>query len=89
MRRACWCGRVRPCANHPPTTLANGSTWAWRKVRAQVLARDRHVCQLRLPGCTVIADCVDHTVPSRHGGSDDPSNLRAACGHCNRVKGGR
>lgn len=60
----------------------NGSTWAWRKTRKQILQRDMHRCQLRLEGCRVIADCVHHT----HGRSvtgDDPAYLVAACTPCN------
>lgn len=57
-------------------------------LRRLVLLRDQHQCQLRLPGCTVRATEIDHKVPLMHGGTDDLSNLQAACGHCNRGKGG-
>jgi hypothetical protein len=30
---------------------------------------------------------VDHIRSRQHGGSDDPSNLALACGHCNARKG--
>lgn len=30
---------------------------------------------------------VEHIRPKKHDGSDDPSNLALACGHCNRHKG--
>jgi 5-methylcytosine-specific restriction endonuclease McrA len=57
----------------------------WRRVRVQILERDRGLCQLRLEGCTVIADEVDHVIPiSAGGGLYDPENCRAACRHCNR-----
>jgi 5-methylcytosine-specific restriction endonuclease McrA len=61
---------------------AKGSTRAWRRRRALVLARDRGVCQLRLEGCTIVATHVHHT----HGRSvtgDDLRYLVAACAHCN------
>lgn len=60
----------------------------WRAVRLAVLARDRHQCQMRLPGCTGHADTVDHIVALFEGGARlDPTNLRAACKHCNSVDG--
>ena len=61
----------------------------WRTVRALVLARDGHACQIRLDGCTGTATNVDHIVPRADGGSHDPSNLRAACEHCNKSRGAR
>lgn len=66
---------------------AGGSTWQWRKVRAYVLARDGHVCQIRLACCISHATHVDHITPKVDGGSDDPRNLRAACGPCNLERG--
>jgi 5-methylcytosine-specific restriction endonuclease McrA len=30
---------------------------------------------------------IEHIRAEQHGGSDDPSNLALACGHCNRHKG--
>lgn len=61
----------------------------WRKVRRLVLQRDGYDCQLRLPGCTVHADEVDHVVPLSTDPdlAYDPSNLRAACRWCNRSRG--
>lgn len=48
------------------------------------------ICKLHLPGCKVIANCVDHIQAVT--GKDDPkfwdtSNHQAACLHCNTVKG--
>ncbi|RKF24131.1 HNH endonuclease [Micromonospora globbae] len=62
-----------------------GSTRAWRKLRAWVLNRDSHRCQLRLPGCTTIATHVHHLRGKQHG--DDPTYLAAACAHCNLATG--
>src|SRR5689334_22920217 len=59
-------------------------TAAWRAVRKQVLARDGRLCQIKRPGCTVIATEVDHRVRPEAGGAEyDPANLRAACKACN------
>ena len=62
-------------------------TQAWRKLRAAVIARDRGICHLcGQPG----ADTAHHLVEKRHGGSDDPSNLRAIHRGChNRAHAGR
>jgi len=30
---------------------------------------------------------IEHIVPKKHGGDDDPSNLALACHHCNLHKG--
>jgi 5-methylcytosine-specific restriction protein A len=67
----------------------NGSTRAWRKLRAQILIRDNHLCQIKGPRCTVIATTVDHVMARIHGGQDAPSNLVAACETCNKQKGDR
>ena len=85
MRRACPCGRVEPCPDHPKTPR-NGSTRAWRTLRAKVLERDGHRCQLRLDGCTMRATTVDHDFPVSAGGSDHMDNLVAACAPCNLKK---
>lgn len=63
---------------------------AWRKLRLLILERDGYACQLRLPGCTLDADQVDHIIRPDDGGPRfDPGNLRAACGRCNKARGGR
>lgn len=61
---------------------AGGSTWAWRKTRAKVLARDGYRCQLGLPGCTGKATEVHHK-QGREATGDDPEHLVAACQNCN------
>lgn len=59
----------------------------WRRVRAEVLERDGHTCQIRFPGCTTRATQVDHIYPiSVHGPTYDPSLLRASCQHCNNAR---
>jgi 5-methylcytosine-specific restriction endonuclease McrA len=63
-----------------------GSTRTWRKIRARILTRDQHRCQLRYPGiCRTIADSVHHV----HGkdAGDNPANLIAACTPCNQHAG--
>jgi len=59
-----------------------GSTTAWRKVRAVVLARDGYICQLRISGvCTYRARHVHHLHGKDMG--DHPSGLVASCAECN------
>lgn len=61
----------------------------WKQLRLAVLDRDNHICKW----CGSAADQVDHVVPVAEAGSDDMSNLAAACAPCNihrgAVKGGR
>lgn len=62
---------------------AKGSTRAWRRIRALVLARDGHRCRLQLPDvCTGRATHAHHTVGKAVTG-DDPTFLVAACAACN------
>jgi len=66
------------------------NTAAWRKVRAQVLKRDRNRCQIRDDGCTGEASQVDHIVNVGAGGAPlDPRNVQAVCARCNARKAGR
>jgi 5-methylcytosine-specific restriction endonuclease McrA len=61
-----------------------GSTTRWRKLRAAVLDRDGHLCQIRAAGCLDVATEVDHIQSLAFGGEKyDPGNLRAACQPCN------
>ena len=61
---------------------------AWVNARKAVLVRDGFRCQIGLPGCTIIATCVDHIRPLAEGGAPlDPSNLRGACRRCNGARG--
>ncbi|MGV0717854.1 HNH endonuclease [Mycolicibacterium sp. XJ662] len=63
----------------------------WKKLRFQVLTEDGPLCRLRLPGCTGVADTVDHVVPVRDWaeGMFVRSNCRPSCKHCNASRGGR
>jgi 5-methylcytosine-specific restriction endonuclease McrA len=61
----------------------DGSSRRWRKVRAEVLERDRHTCHW----CGGSADTVDHLIPRLFGGTDALDNLVAACGRCNTRRG--
>jgi hypothetical protein len=57
-----------------------------KRTRYEVLRRDGHKCRY----CGLVAAetelTVDHVLPVALGGSDDPSNLVAACEDCNQGK---
>jgi 5-methylcytosine-specific restriction endonuclease McrA len=75
----------------------NGSTAAWRAVRALVLERDEYRCQIKLPGEWVTRDghkrrCLGRATQAHHTRArevvgDDPRYLVAACAPCNRKTG--
>lgn len=70
---------------HKPTHPAY--RWPWPKVRARILQRDNHQCQIKSKCCTQIATTVDHIVPVTKGGAWwDDTNLRASCKHCNNAR---
>jgi 5-methylcytosine-specific restriction enzyme A len=64
-------------------------TRQWREVRARILERDHHMCQIRTPGiCTQVATTVDKIIPAarRADLAYTHTNLRAACAPCNQHK---
>ena len=81
------CGLHSRCMGMGVKNPVYGSP-AWLKVRAFVLRRDGHWCQIRLPGCRGEANSVDHVVELEDGGAPyDAGNLQAACRPCNSAKG--
>ncbi|MET9890780.1 HNH endonuclease [Streptomyces sp. NPDC006465] len=66
-----------------PSAWARGYNTQYRKARAEILSASP-VCSIchRRP-----ADTADHIVPLSRGGSNEPSNLRPACGPCNYGRG--
>jgi 5-methylcytosine-specific restriction endonuclease McrA len=74
-------GRCPTCAQG----RRDGSTRAWRTLRAQVLERDGHTCQ----HCGAQATHAAHRTAKTHGGNDTMSNLHALCAHCNLSEGTR
>ena len=75
----------------PPRTRASsndrGYNYAWKKIRIQILERDRwqcHYCGKQLSGTDAT---VDHINPvSKFGANNDPDGLVAACRSCNSRK---
>jgi 5-methylcytosine-specific restriction enzyme A len=90
------CGRITSAGSRCPTckrefqrqrkarglTGERGSTHASRQRRQRVLERANHRCFY----CTAPATIEDHYIPKAHGGSEDDSNMVAACQPCNSVK---
>ena len=87
---------LRPRLAPMPTKTVGGEThqpksrWgtcrghAWRKLRKQVLERDKFTCQHcgRVGGNL---EC-DHILNEARGGTDDLSNLQTLCRECHKVK---
>lgn len=67
-----WSRAVRP-------RVRGGSGWAWQRLRTHILERDGYTCVY----CGARAEVVDHVIGVSAGGSDEESNLVAACRHCN------
>lgn len=64
----------------------------WQRFRDWYLEQPgNQFCKLHIsPGCTVVADCIDHIRPLELGGEKyDLNNLQPACLRCNTVKGQR
>lgn len=76
-QRAVW--RARPKRHAAPYDAK------WRRLSKRQRRREP-LCQLRLPGCTVLATEADHIVPVTRGGTSTPDNLQSACGSCNKRK---
>lgn len=76
--------------NSPRTASSQAAgNRGWRNIRAEILDRDGHACQIRLPGiCTGKATVVDKIIPAarRPDLATVRSNLRAACQPCNDHK---
>ena len=57
-----------------------------KRLRYEVLRRDNYTCRYCGHSAPEVEVTVDHVIPKALGGSDEPSNLCAACGDCNGGK---
>ncbi|WP_334037900.1 HNH endonuclease [Burkholderia gladioli] len=59
----------------------------WERTRAEILKRDKSLCQACLRRDRVtLATTVDHIVNRAEGGTDDPANLESLCDSCHKAK---
>ena len=56
-----------------------------RATAIYVAARDGGLCRY----CNIVADSIDHVLPRRQGGGNEPENLVACCLPCNKRKRNR
>jgi hypothetical protein len=57
-----------------------------KRLRYEILRRDGNTCRYCGRSAPEVALTVDHVTPTALGGSDDPTNLVAACTECNAGK---
>ncbi|MCU1592439.1 MAG: hypothetical protein JWP11_3695 [Frankiales bacterium] len=57
-----------------------------KRLRYEVLRRDRHTCRYCGAAAPDTTLSVDHVIPTALGGTDDPTNLVTACADCNNGK---
>ena len=73
------------------TATERGYTSRWSKYSKWFLSQpNNQICKLHLPGCTIVAQCVDHIEPVNGAGDFkfwNTINHQPACIHCNSVKG--
>jgi 5-methylcytosine-specific restriction endonuclease McrA len=91
------CGGIHAAGARCPlnATTTDRMGPGWGSISRKVIERDGGECQLRRRGCTGTATTVDHIIArstaKRWGWTtaqvNDPSNLVAACRHCNSSKG--
>lgn len=55
-----------------------------KKIRDEIKARSRDVCEARLPGCFREASEIHHKKSRARGGSNNPINLLHVCSSCHR-----
>lgn len=64
-----------------PSPSARGYGRAWRAIRAEQLSRESWCV-----ACGAPATDVDHVIPRRLGGPDEPDNLQSLCHSCHSRK---
>jgi 5-methylcytosine-specific restriction endonuclease McrA len=70
---------LMPWAKETKATRRSGSGWEWQRTVKRILLRDSGVCHW----CGGRATTADHVKAKAFGGSDEDSNLVAACQPCN------
>lgn len=68
------------------STLPANSSHVSKRLRFEILRRDNHTCRYCGGAAPDFKLTVDHVVPVALGGTNEPSNLVAACADCNSGK---
>lgn len=71
---------------HKRSSHSRGYGAAWRKVRSQVLLRDRICVAGWTCGGRHLANHCDHIIPKELGGLDTMDNLRGLCSGCHTFR---
>ncbi|MCO7225749.1 HNH endonuclease [Pleionea sp. CnH1-48] len=72
------------------TSSQRGYGAKWQKLRKEILARDKYLCQICLSASRIqAAQTVDHIISKARGGTDDPNNLQSLCYPCHDFKTAR
>ena len=60
-----------------------------KALRQSVIERAKSKCEYCLihQDCSIYTHEIDHIIPVKHGGKNDPDNLALSCLSCNRYKG--
>lgn len=70
-----------------PVTPARDDRVIPQAVKILVAVRDKGLCQIKGPPCTIQGEVYDHKFPYTLGGSSkDPDNIQMACTPCNLWK---
>jgi len=81
-------------AEPPPTWGQGRGGRPWRRTRASVFLRDKHLCQICLKAGKLTpvqlhginSGVCDHRIPLSQGGSDTMDNLQTICQPCDKLK---
>ncbi|MCO7225283.1 HNH endonuclease [Pleionea sp. CnH1-48] len=72
------------------TSSQRGYGAKWQKLRKEILARDKYLCQICFAVSRIqAAQTVDHITPKARGGTDSPDNLQSLCYPCHDYKTAR
>jgi hypothetical protein len=69
-----------------PSANGAGGSSEWRRLKAEILTRDHHQCQLQLPGCEGYGSEIDRIGSLGDSAGGSLEELRAACKSCERSK---
>jgi hypothetical protein len=79
-----------PTASSHPSSVHERGLWlimpVSKRLRYEILKRDNHTCRYCGAAAPEATIRIDHVTPVSLGGTDDPSNLVAACHDCNAGK---